>query len=350
MIAVDITPLVLGPRRGVARGLFTLLKAWHDSAPPVAIHPVGPGPAPGDVPRLSGLVYPDPPVRTPRALRQVMPQLLAQQESKVFFSPWSAMPRLTIPTVAWIHELPFVRLGPVEGRWRTLRHRAWLRRNAEMCAALIVPSHATRADLVAAHPHTAALIHVIPNGFDPAPWRVRDVQPARNPYVLMVGTGAGAAGPRKKGWDVLDRAWRRLPVPGVELVVIGPVPGALPPSTRCVVEASESELRRWVAGARALVVPSRSEGFGYPPLEAMAAGVPVLTTDAGSLPEVVGEAALVVPSKDPAALAAGLRRIVQDDELRARLVHAGHQRAKQFDPATVAKRVLDVLLRAEHTG
>ena len=346
MIAVDVTPLVLGPRRGVARALMALLKAWHDTPPMVPVHPIAPAPAPNDVPRLNGLIHPDPPVDSPRALRHVMPKLLAQNDFRAFFSPWSAIPNTPVPTVAWIHELPWVRLGPLEGRWRTMRHRAWLKRNAEMCAGIVVPSKAVRDDVIAAQPHAEKLVTVVPNAFDPAPWRPRESEPPRNPYILMLGTGDGAAGHRKKGLDVLFKAWRRLPAPGYELLVVGTSPIPLPPSTRTVSDVSDTILRGLIAGASALVYPSRSEGFGYPPLEAMAAGVPVVTTDAGSIPEVVGEAALIVPTEDDTALAAGLRRVVEDDDLRARLLHAGHQRAKQFDPATIGRRMINVIARA----
>lgn len=346
MIAVDVTPLVLGPRRGVARALLALLKAWHDTPPPVPVHPIAPGPAPNDVPRLSGLIHPDPPVSSPRAMRHVIPKLLEQHDFRVFFSPWSAMPKCSIPTVVWIHELPFVRLGPIEGRWRTLKHRAWLRRNAEMCAGIVVPSKATRDDVIQAQPHTERLVRVVPNAFDPTPWRPKATDPPRNPYVLMIGTGERAGGARKKGLDVLFRAWKRLPAVGYELVVVGDSTLPLPPSARVVANPSDLILRGLMAGASALVYPSRSEGFGYPPLEAMAAGVPVLTTTAGSIPEVVAEAALCVPPDDDAALASALRRIVGDDDLRRRLTHAGHQRAKQFDPAMIGRRMIDVLMRA----
>jgi glycosyltransferase involved in cell wall biosynthesis len=84
-----------------------------------------------------------------------------------------------------------------------------------------------------------------------------------------------------------------------------------------------------LTGATALAYPSRYEGFGLPPLEAMSVGVPVLTTRVGAIPEVVGDAALLVePEADD--LASGLARILADDALRSALVERGHARVARY--------------------
>jgi glycosyltransferase involved in cell wall biosynthesis len=89
--------------------------------------------------------------------------------------------------------------------------------------------------------------------------------------------------------------------------------------------------------ADGVAYPSLYEGFGLPVLEAMAHGTPVLTSDRSSLPEVAGDAALLVDPLDPAAIAAGLVRLVGDAALRARLAAAGRRRAAAFTwPATAA--------------
>jgi len=85
-----------------------------------------------------------------------------------------------------------------------------------------------------------------------------------------------------------------------------------------------------LAGAAALAYPSRYEGFGFPPLEAMQAGVPVVATSAGALPEVLGDAALLVPVGEPQALADALDQVLGQPALAARLVDAGHQRVTRF--------------------
>ena len=85
-----------------------------------------------------------------------------------------------------------------------------------------------------------------------------------------------------------------------------------------------------LAGAAALASPSRYEGFGFPPLEAMNAGVPVVATAAGALPEVLGDAALLVPVGDRPALADALDRVLAEPAVAARLVAAGHERVTHF--------------------
>jgi glycosyltransferase involved in cell wall biosynthesis len=85
-----------------------------------------------------------------------------------------------------------------------------------------------------------------------------------------------------------------------------------------------------LAGASVLAYPSHYEGFGFPPLEAMAAGVPVVTTRAGAVPEVVGDAALVVDVDDDDALADALQRVLDDDARRHDLVARGHARHQVF--------------------
>ncbi len=91
-----------------------------------------------------------------------------------------------------------------------------------------------------------------------------------------------------------------------------------------------ADLEGLYALATAVVFPSRYEGFGLPVLEAMARGVPVVTSDRSSLPEVAGDAALLVDPDDDEAIAAALRRVLDDAGLRAQLSAAGRARAATF--------------------
>jgi glycosyltransferase involved in cell wall biosynthesis len=91
-----------------------------------------------------------------------------------------------------------------------------------------------------------------------------------------------------------------------------------------------------LAGSTVFTFPSHDEGFGYPPLEAMAAGVPVVAASAGSLPEVLGDAALLVEPTDPDALASAIEQALSDDDLRATLAERGLRRARLFDWDTTA--------------
>ena len=90
--------------------------------------------------------------------------------------------------------------------------------------------------------------------------------------------------------------------------------------------------------ARAFVFPSLYEGFGLPPLEAMACGTPVVTSNVSSLPEVAGGAALLVDPYDVDAIADGIVRAVTDETLRADLIARGTERARSFSWAQSVKR------------
>jgi glycosyltransferase involved in cell wall biosynthesis len=104
------------------------------------------------------------------------------------------------------------------------------------------------------------------------------------------------------------------------------------------VAADEQPL--WYNAAAVFAYPSLYEGFGLPPLEAMACGIPVVASDASSLPEVVGEAGLLVPPRDDSALAASLRRVLEEDALASHLRRAGPERAAQFSWRRMALETL----------
>jgi glycosyltransferase involved in cell wall biosynthesis len=91
--------------------------------------------------------------------------------------------------------------------------------------------------------------------------------------------------------------------------------------------------------ASVFVFPSLYEGFGLPPLEAMACGTPVVTSNASSLPEVVGDAAVLVDPYDARSIAEGIRRVLVDDQLRADLSARGEERARSFSWEQAARRV-----------
>lgn len=347
VIAIDATPLALGAPRGVARALRTLLEGWSREPPPVPVKLFAPRDLPPDVPRLGGVVLPRRPVGSARRFRRRLGRLLECHGASVLYVPFSAFPRTSIPVVAMVHELPFVRVGAIEGRARAWRHRRWLRKNARTCAAIVVPSRTVRKDVLALHPEAADRVHVVQGAFDPGPWEQagREAAPSSEPVVVAVGTGPRGWGPRKKGLDVLFRALPRVGVAGLRLVVVGDGLGRVPGGVEVRRGIGDQDLRRLVASARILVHPARSEGFGYPPLEAMAAGVPVVASDGGALPEVLGDAALLVPAGDGAALAAALRRVLLEEDVRQRLVAAGRVRARAYDPLVASRRLGAVLSR-----
>lgn len=113
-------------------------------------------------------------------------------------------------------------------------------------------------------------------------------------------------------------------------------------SVRLVPDVAEADLPALYAGATCFAFPSLYEGFGLPPLEAMACGVAVLCGNSSSLPEVIGEAALMVDVNDTAAITAGLERLLQNDALRAALATAGLQQAARFSWRRTAEATVAV--------
>lgn len=172
---------------------------------------------------------------------------------------------------------------------------------------------------------------------------------APEPYLLWVGTLHGPD-PRK-GLDVLFDAVRSLePTERPLLGLVGkPGLGSQWAQERCLRDGiktalpgyvDDSELAALYRGAAAVVVPSRHEGFGLPALEAMACGAPLIVTDAGSLPSVVGDAAMVVRAGDASAIAQALRALLADPGLQARLRDAGPRRTASFTWELAAKQTL----------
>jgi glycosyltransferase involved in cell wall biosynthesis len=101
-------------------------------------------------------------------------------------------------------------------------------------------------------------------------------------------------------------------------------------------------LREFYANASVFAFPSLYEGFGLPPLEAMASGIPVVTSSVSSLPEVVGNAAMIVNPENVFDIARGIREVLMDDSLRARLIAGGYAQVRQFNWRRTAEQTLDV--------
>jgi glycosyltransferase involved in cell wall biosynthesis len=171
-------------------------------------------------------------------------------------------------------------------------------------------------------------------------------------YALFTGT----LEPRKN-LDRLLQAFARLGDLDLGLVVAGPPGWGADPGRRAaelgvggrVVFAgylADGELAALLAGARAFAFPSIYEGFGLPPLEAMAAGVPVVAARAGSLPEVLGEAPFWCDPFDVDSIAAALRAAATDEGARAAAVRAGRVQAGRYSWAETARLTLEAYRRA----
>jgi glycosyltransferase involved in cell wall biosynthesis len=181
-------------------------------------------------------------------------------------------------------------------------------------------------------------MEIVPNGVDDF---FHPVDAGEEDYVLFVGTRE----PRK-GLDDLLAVWRSLPEPRPRLVLCGdPGWGARPPYEGVtVIDFVDREaLRDLYRRAMFFVYPSRYEGFGIPPLEAMACGAPVIATRTGAIPDYAGDDALLVPPGDRDALRDAMLRLLRDRELRRALRARGPLRAAHYRWEPSARLMSDLL-------
>lgn len=246
--------------------------------------------------------------------------------------------------VVTVHDLTTVRYPELCNRAtlafpalvrRALAHGAWVHTHSESVAAEVV-------DVFGAD---RATVRAVASGIPPLP----APDPAAPSRVLPHGTsryvlGVGTAEPRKD-FPGLVAAFDDIGAtrPDLALVLAGPEgwgSGELAAAVASSSSAGRIVRTGWVddatlagllAGASVLAYPSLYEGFGYPPLQAMALGTPVVATRAGSIEEVVGDAATLVAPRDRDALATALAAVVDSDEVAASLAARGRDRAQLFN-------------------
>ncbi len=261
--------------------------------------------------------------------------------------------------VVTVHDLLPLELPALYPARHRLVVRGALRRVLTRADRIIVPSHAVRRAVVAREPATAERVRVIPEGRDerftvdgPAGGgrRVRERYGLPQRYVLFVGNreprknlgGLLAAFARLRGEPGID--------PGLGLVIAGaPSWGSDPAAAAaasgrvvCTGFVPDDDLPDLYRGAELLAHPALSEGFGLTVLEAMACGTPVVCSDAGALPEVAGDAALLVDPRDPPAIAGAAARLLRDPALRRELRRRGLRRARSMSWDAAARRTVEV--------
>jgi alpha-1,3-rhamnosyl/mannosyltransferase len=258
-----------------------------------------------------------------------------------------------MPIVLTVYDLIAV-LDPSKARSRATG--AYHRIGAPLAmrrASLLAPiSHHTARQLHECLGVATERMRVIEPGLDLEHWRPRpaaEVDEVRrrfrlpSEYVLYVGT----AKPHKNLATLLAAHAQEHP----PLVLAGPTraelaAGGLEPSARARVHAlgrvSDRDLPLLYAGATTVVVPSLHEGFGFTPLEGMACGAPVVSSDGGALPETVGDGAMVVPARDVEAWRHALGAVTTDEDVRRRLVDAGRHHVSGRTWERCAQRYAEV--------
>ena len=292
----------------------------------------------------------------------IAPLLLARQRATLFHGLLNISPLLSpVPTLVTIHDLAFM---DVTGSHRKANRRylaAATRQGVRQAAHIFAVSEYSKQAIVERlgidpqrisiaynaageqyHPRSAAEV---------AAWRQANDVPEQ--FMLYLGT----LEPRKNIPNLL-RAYAKVKAEVHMPLLIGGGKGwnfaeifathselGLGDDVRFLGYVPGVDLPLWYNAATFFVYPSRYEGFGIPPLEAMASGTPVLTTNATSIPEVVGDAAIQVDPDDIDGMADQLRRLAHDRELRAELRERGLRRAAEFSWATLARDTLQVYRR-----
>jgi glycosyltransferase involved in cell wall biosynthesis len=267
-------------------------------------------------------------------------------------------------TVVTVHDLIPLLLPETVSRPFHWQFRLWLGRTLQVADQVICVSETTRRSLLGHFPIPAERVHVVHNGVDHVEGHPLDA--TGEAYLESLGLPerfllfAGALDARKNVARVLDAcvSLRRAGRP-VTLVLAGQSWFGAGPVERRIAQlrADGLDLRplgfqpapilyALMARARALVFPSRYEGFGLPPLEAMWLGTPAIISDQGALPEVCGPSALQVDPDDVEALASAMIRLCDDPAERAARSESSRRWAKRFTWEQTARRTREVYERA----
>ncbi len=300
---------------------------------------------------------------TPYSLRELW-ALSAQakrQRVDLYHAPHYTLPfRLPCPAVVTIHDLIHLLFKkhlpyPMAGRYA----RFMIGRAVRRASRVITVSRSSERDIISRFPKARESIRVIPNGvekvFSPRPlpevreWLTHSLD-LKGPYLLFVGN------PKEhKNLDLLFRAFARLQTPyaDLSLVIVGGDDrqqqklGAraralgIDTRTRLFGYLDQETLALLYSAATVFVFPSLYEGFGLPPLEAMACGAPVAASSSSSIPEVLGPAAAYFSPESVDSLVTTLGNLLDDAGLRARLTRSGSERARLFSWEETARQTLD---------
>ena len=251
------------------------------------------------------------------------------------------------PSVVTIHDLIHIRFARFHPPGAALYARFMAGLAVRRARVVMADSEATKRDVIELLGAPEARIRVVPLGVDPV-FSLKDAAYVENyreqrrlpdGYVLYVGARKG-----HKNLELLLRAWATMRTSERPPLVLSGIPWAADDPLAVLAQAlgvagvvrfsgkvtDERSLSLLYSGASLLVQPSLAEGFGLPPLEAMACGTPVLSSDAASLPEVLGDAAELLPPRDPAAQAAAVLRLLSDRAKRAEMTERGLKRAALF--------------------
>lgn len=349
-------PAGLDPWLVVNRRVAGLPSGWRvQVAPPRALALAGALGRPGRLANADKLLF-----------EQVdLPRLAARLRADVLLSPYFAAPvRSTVPVVVTVHDLIPLLLPEYRGDWRMQLYLRLVSAGARRARLILADSACTRADVVRVLGIPAERVRVVPLAVDarfrPLPEVVVRAVARRYglPDRFLLNIGGFDA---RKNLPRLVEAFaelRRRGYPGGLAIAGRPpsAPSALFPDVAGLVRrlglegavhfpglVPDADKIALYGACEVMVYPSRYEGFGLPPLEAMACGAPVVAANSSSLPEVVGDAGLTVDPLDVGALAGAIERVVNEPALRADLSRRGLAHAAAFTWEATARQTLAAL-------
>ncbi|HXD31083.1 MAG TPA: glycosyltransferase family 1 protein [Pyrinomonadaceae bacterium] len=289
--------------------------------------------------------------------------LLRRNPVDVLHVQFTAPPLAPCPVVVSIHDLSFEHLPETFKRRSRIQLRLTVRRSARNAARILVLSESVREDIIKTYKLSDDLITTIPLAAAPHFRPItneKDLQRVRHNYGITGDyiLSVGSIQPRKNlrrlihAYSLLQEARPRVKLP--TLVLVGKKAWLYGDTLRAIEQSgvgdqvlltdyvSEVDLPALYSGALGFVYPSYFEGFGLPPLEAMQCGTPVIVGNRTSLPEVVGDAGLLVNPFDESEISAALARLIDNPDLREQLRVKGLQRAAKFSWHETARRTLAV--------
>jgi len=262
-------------------------------------------------------------------------------------------------TILTIHDITPFLMPDYHTKYRNLYMKVFLPRNVRSATHIISVSKATKYDLIKKFAIPGEKISVIYEAADKIyhqvkeeeKQRIRNTYKLKKPYILFIGT----LEPRKN-IPTLIQAFSNLikRVPGYELVIAGRKGWnyqeifmtvqrySLHKSVRFIDYIPHLDLPALYCSAELFVYPSWYEGFGLPPLEAMQCGIPVIVSDRGSLPEVVGPGGCMVKPDDPSSLAEAMEAFLKDSSLKKEQISYNLYRTKQFSWEKCARETISV--------
>ncbi len=333
--------------------------------------------SPGDVRTLAGLPENFHSAEYSRSDRSALdhalfPLFLHRLAPDLVHIPLNRVPLLMMrPYVVTVHDMSSLLFDQRSGFYMQFR-RFRLRRGLARARRVIAVSDATRRDVQCLLGIAPNRIHRVYNAPDAGFYDLSGHSPEEHrrileryqiqyPFLLYAGNVRRHKNvPRLvEAFAVLREQLGDHPVyRDLRLVIIGNTISQHPGVRQTVIKSRVEHLVRFLGfvpfdtlrcfyeSAAAFVFPSRYEGFGLPPLEAMACGTPVVTSNVSSLPEVVGDAAVLVNPENVFDIARGIREALLDEPLRAELICRGKARAARFSWDRTARAVLDIYLEA----